>query len=176
MDHLAISVCLLVFAKRLAAGGLAVAGGYLALLLAFSFLGREETLRKGDRKYFCEIDCHLAYSLQEASQTKALGVPPHLVAAQGVFHVATVKTWFDEKTIASFRGERAADSESARGLRRGRVRQALRAFARRPEGRGRGSRPPTPECMRRAKMPGPIENVDQKTRSEGSLALFYSCN
>jgi hypothetical protein len=103
-----------VFAKRLAAGGLAVAGGYLALLLAFSFLGREETLRKGDRKYYCEIDCHLAYSLQEAPQTKALGVPPHLVAAQGVFHVATVKTWFDEKTIASFRGEWAADSESAR--------------------------------------------------------------
>ena len=91
-------------ARRLALAGLAGAGAYLGVLLAVSFTSREETLAKGDRKYFCEIDCHLAYSLEEVSETSALGVPPQLVPAGGVFHVATVKTWFDPRTIAPFRG------------------------------------------------------------------------
>lgn len=91
-------------ARGLAAAGLAGAGAYLGLLLVFSFTSREETLAKGDRKYFCEIDCHLAYSLEDVSRTRVLGVPPHLVSAAGVYHVATVRTWFDPKTIASFRG------------------------------------------------------------------------
>jgi hypothetical protein len=91
-------------ARWLAAAGLAGAGAYLGLLLVFSFTSREETLAKGDLKYFCEIDCHLAYSLEEVSRTKVLGVPPQPVSAGGVFHVATVKTWFDPRTIASFRG------------------------------------------------------------------------
>ena len=91
-------------ARGLAAAGLAGAGAYLGLLLVFSFTSREETLAKGDRKYFCEIDCHLAYSLEDVSRTKVLGVAPHLVSAAGVYHVATVRTWFDPNTIASFRG------------------------------------------------------------------------
>jgi hypothetical protein len=86
-------------AKRLAAAALTGGAAYLAALLFFSFTSREETLRKGDRKYFCEIDCHLAYSLEEATRTRVLGVPP-----QGSFLVVTVKTWFDPSTIASFRG------------------------------------------------------------------------
>ena len=91
-------------ARRLASAGLAGAGAYFGLLLVVSFTSREETLAKGDRKSFCEIDCHLAYSLEDISRTKVLGVPPQLVAAGGVFHVVTVKTWFDPGTIAPFRG------------------------------------------------------------------------
>jgi hypothetical protein len=91
-------------ARALVAAGLAGTGAYLGLLLVFSFTSREETLAKGDRKYFCEIDCHLAYSLEDVSRTKVLGVPPHLASASGVYHVATVKTWFDPETIASLRG------------------------------------------------------------------------
>jgi hypothetical protein len=91
-------------ARWLAAAEFAGAGAYFGLLLIFSFTSREETLAKGDRKYFCEIDCHLAYSLEDVSRTKVLGVPPHLTSAVGVFHLATVKTWFDPNTIASFRG------------------------------------------------------------------------
>lgn len=91
-------------AKRLARAALAGATAYLGVLLFFSFTSREENLRKGDRKYFCEIDCHLAYSLEEASRTKVLGVPPQTAAARGSFFVVTVKTWFDPTTIASFRG------------------------------------------------------------------------
>ena len=93
-----------VLAKRLVAAGAAGGAAYLAALLFFSFTSREENLRKGDRKYFCEIDCHLAYSLEEASRTKVLGIPPQTAAARGAFFVVTVRTWFDPNTIASFRG------------------------------------------------------------------------
>ena len=91
-------------ARRLVAAALTGGAAYLAALLFFSFTSREENLRKGDRKYFCEIDCHLAYSLEEASRTKVLGVPPQTAAARGSFLVVTVRTWFDPGTIASFRG------------------------------------------------------------------------
>ena len=93
-----------VLAKRLVAAALAGGTAYLAALLFFSFSSREENLRKGDRKYFCEIDCHLAYSLEEASRTKVLGTPPQTTAAGGSFFVVTLKTWFDPTTIASLRG------------------------------------------------------------------------
>jgi hypothetical protein len=93
-----------VLAKWLVAATLAGGSAYLGALLLFSFTSREENLRKGDLKYFCEIDCHLAYSLEEASRTKVLGIPPHTAAAGGSFSVVTVKTWFDPRTIASFRG------------------------------------------------------------------------
>jgi hypothetical protein len=93
-----------VLAKWLAGAALAGAGAYLGALLLFSLTSREETLRKGDLKYFCEIDCHLAYSLEEASRTKVLGIPPRTAAAGGSFYVVVVKTWFDPRTIASFRG------------------------------------------------------------------------
>lgn len=93
-----------VLAKWLVVAAVAGAGAYLGTLLLFSFTSREENLRKGDLKYFCEIDCHLAYSLEEASRTRVLGIPPQTAAAGGFFYVVAVKTWFDPRTIASFRG------------------------------------------------------------------------
>jgi hypothetical protein len=90
----------LVLDKRRLARGLSLAslgGGilYLAVLLAVSLASREQVLRKGDRKYFCEIDCHLAYSLQEVT-TKPV--------ANATRYVVSIRTWFDPNTIASFRG------------------------------------------------------------------------
>lgn len=93
-----------VLAKWLAGAAVAGAGAYLGALLLFSFTSREKNLRKGDLKYFCEIDCHLAYSLEEASRTRAPGKPPQSPATGGSFYVVKVKTWFDPRTIASFRG------------------------------------------------------------------------
>lgn len=83
-------------AARIAASGVAVPVVYLSVLLSFSLSSREGVLHKGDRKYFCEIDCHLAYSLEETAQAAG----PH--GSRTV--AATIRTWFDEKTIASFRG------------------------------------------------------------------------
>jgi hypothetical protein len=74
-------------------GGAALAAGvvYGVLLLAASLLSRERTLAAGERKYFCEMDCHLAYSVESAS------------SAEGSVRIA-IRTWFDPSTIASFRG------------------------------------------------------------------------
>lgn len=79
-------------ARILGAGALVVGVGYGVLLLVASLLSRELTLAAGERKYFCEMDCHLAYSVEAASSPEAS------------VRVVTLKTWFDPSTIASFRG------------------------------------------------------------------------
>lgn len=77
---------------KLAAGTVGVvATGYLGLLLFLSLSTPEKVLAPGQLKYFCEMDCHLAYTVtgvrREADRT-----------------VVTVKVWFDEKTIGPRRG------------------------------------------------------------------------
>jgi hypothetical protein len=91
-------------ARWIGAGGLTLALGYSALLLGCSLLSRERTLAPGGKKYFCEMDCHLAYSVSRTAAARALGRPPLLTGASGSYCVVTVRTWFDETTIASFRG------------------------------------------------------------------------
>src|SRR5215470_16619692 len=82
---------------RLARGifgtGLAVAAGYGVLLLGVALQSRERTLSPGEKKYFCEIDCHLAYSIAGVES-----------AGPGTLAV-TVTTWFDPSTTAPFRGD-----------------------------------------------------------------------
>src|SRR5260221_14270859 len=58
----------------------------------------------GRWKYFCEIDCHIAYSLIGAQTTDALGPELQQITAQGKFVVLRVKTWFDEPTISAHCG------------------------------------------------------------------------
>lgn len=87
-------------AKWLALAGLAGGLGYLAVLLAFSLRSEDKVLKLKDRKYFCEIDCHLAYSIENVWTAKALGSG----RAATTYSLVTVKTWFDPNTIASFRG------------------------------------------------------------------------
>jgi len=72
-----------------------LAVGYVVAVLAFSFAGHDKVLARGEEKYFCEIDCHLAYSVVGTRQVKT---------AQGVFTVVTIKTRFDETTISPHRG------------------------------------------------------------------------
>jgi hypothetical protein len=83
---------------------LIVAGLYLGAILAFSLAGREKVLARGEEKHFCEIDCHLAYSVADVRQTKTLGTAPNQSTAQGVYTIVTIKTRFDETTIAPWRG------------------------------------------------------------------------
>ncbi len=77
---------------------------YLGLMLLMSFASSERVLARGQKKHFCEIDCHLAYSIVDVRQTKTLGNPPNQFSAAGFFHVIKIKTRFDENTIGRDRG------------------------------------------------------------------------
>ena len=84
---------------------LVVAGAYLGAILVVSLASHEKVLARGEEKHFCEIDCHLAYSIANTRQSKALGNSPNQTTAQGTYTVVTVKTRFDETTISPRRGD-----------------------------------------------------------------------
>jgi hypothetical protein len=81
-----------------------VAAIYLGLILMFSFTSTETVLARGQEKHFCEIDCHLAYSIVDVTQSKSLGNAPNQANAVNTFYAITVKTRFDEETISPTRG------------------------------------------------------------------------
>jgi len=94
---LGASVCLAMrrfgLARWLGGGALAVAVVYAVLLVGAALVSRERTLAPGEKKYFCEIDCHIAYDVASTA------------APDAATRAVTVRTWFDESTIASFRGD-----------------------------------------------------------------------
>jgi len=75
--------------------------GYGLLLAAFSFTSYDRTVARGDQKFFCALDCHIAYSVQNVELRKTIGD----ATAQGEFYVVTLRTHFDERTIAPWRGD-----------------------------------------------------------------------
>jgi len=78
---------------------------YCALLFGFSAGSHETVLAHGQEKYFCEIDCHLAYSVVD-------------VKAQPDGHeVITLRTRFDETTTSPDRPKDAPLTPSAREIR-----------------------------------------------------------
>ncbi|MBA3515955.1 MAG: hypothetical protein H0T77_16465 [Pyrinomonadaceae bacterium] len=81
-----------------------VAAIYVGFLLLFSFTSSERVLARGQEKHFCEIDCHLAYSILDVQQTKTLGNGPNQSTAAGQYNIVTIKTRFDENTVSSTRG------------------------------------------------------------------------
>lgn len=81
-----------------------IAGVYLAAILIFSFASQEKVLARGAEKHFCEIDCHLAYSIVNTSQSKTAGNASNQSTARGMYTIVTLKTRFDETTISSSRG------------------------------------------------------------------------
>ncbi|HEX8748956.1 MAG TPA: hypothetical protein VF717_17405 [Pyrinomonadaceae bacterium] len=109
---------------------------YLGLMLAFSLMSRERRLSRGEEKYFCEIDCHLAYSLVDVMRTKTVGVPSDQATAKGIFYVVTVRTRFDEQTTGATRGDapltpnsRVLTVEDAQGIGYAPSLEGMRALA-----------------------------------------------
>jgi hypothetical protein len=116
-------------AGRVAAAGAGVAGAYLAALAGFSLASGAREVDPGNAKYFCEVDCHLAYSVVDAQQAASLGG----TRAEGAFQVVTLRVWFDPATTSAGRGaaplapdprlarlvgqDGASYAPSARGLR-----------------------------------------------------------
>ena len=96
---------------------------YGGTLLAHSFTSSDRLLEPGQLKYFCEIDCHLATSVESVREAASLPGPP-AVAAKGRFLIVTVKTWFDPNTISPHRGNgelypnpRTIELEDSAGVR-----------------------------------------------------------
>jgi hypothetical protein len=92
-------------ARWIARSAAMVAGGYAAALVGFSAASRPRELRLGDEKYFCEIDCHLAYSVVS---TETLPAVPDASAdgrsAPVAREVVRLRVWFDPSTISPHRG------------------------------------------------------------------------
>jgi len=82
----------------LLAGGLAAA--YLAVLFVAGAASREQVLPAGSEKYFCELDCHLAYRVEQVA-------PVRTAEGGGTTWVVRVRTRFDERTISSRRSREA---------------------------------------------------------------------
>ena len=98
------------FARRAAIALGVGAVVYFGFLLGFSAAGRSNTLARGQEKYFCEIDCHLAYSIVDV-KTRSLG------DSQEKEHVVTLRTRFDETTTSPHRPKGATLTPSPREVR-----------------------------------------------------------
>ena len=85
--------------------GVALVLGYSGVLFAASLKSWERTLGPGEWKYFCEIDCHLAYAVKGVDATTTLGPPLDPLKANNRFRVVRLKTWFDPDTISPHRGD-----------------------------------------------------------------------
>lgn len=96
------------WAKRTVALLACGCGIYLMLLFGFSLGSHDITLARGEEKYFCEIDCHLAYSVADAKWLQD--------GEQGSLGV-TLKTRFDPNTISSHRPKDAPLTPSLREVK-----------------------------------------------------------
>src|SRR5205814_8157158 len=63
-----------------------------------------KTLPEGRWKYFCEPDCHIAYSVASVRTAAMLGKETNQIQANGKFVVVRLKSWFDENSISKHRG------------------------------------------------------------------------
>lgn len=88
------------WAIRALAGIPVLFGLYLVTLIGFSLDSRELVLARGQEKVFCELDCHLAYSVQDVRRAPVLGDSLTGTRARGTFWVVDLRTRFDRDTIS----------------------------------------------------------------------------
>ena len=81
---------------------------YFGLLLGFSAGSHSEILARGQEKYFCEIDCHLAYAIVDVKAQPE---------AESTRYVVALRTRFDETTISAQRPKDAPLTPSPREVR-----------------------------------------------------------
>jgi hypothetical protein len=104
---------------------------YALVLAAVSLTSHQVVLPPGNWKYFCEIDCHIAYSVAGVQTAAALGPELQQTSAHGKFVVVRLKTWFDEHSISPHRGDAPLVSGERQVLL---VDDAGRIYAPSPEG------------------------------------------
>lgn len=105
---LAITVTLVLGKRRLARWAavavVVVAGVYGAALLIASLTSHARALGAGERKYFCEVDCHEAYAVTGVTTAPSLGPRSNPTSASGTFYIVKIRVWFDPSTIGPHRG------------------------------------------------------------------------
>jgi hypothetical protein len=78
---------------------------YFTVMIAASLSSHDRILAAGEQKYFCEVDCHLAYSVIDVMRTKTVETAAGARAARGAFYVVKLRVWFDEQTVSPSRGD-----------------------------------------------------------------------
>jgi len=73
-------------------------------LLGTGVFSSNKSLPEGRWKYFCEPDCHIAYSVVSVRTAAMLGTETGQSQANGEFVVVRLKSWFDENSISKHRG------------------------------------------------------------------------
>ena len=96
-----------VLSVRLGLAAIIWLAGYTLLLVGAGLASHEVTLGSGTEKYFCEMDCHLAYRVTGLASASEIGSAASPSRASGVFQLVTLQTRFDETTIAPWRPRQA---------------------------------------------------------------------
>ena len=78
--------------------------GYATILFGLSFVSHDTEIAQGAWKYFCEIDCHIAYAIGGMQLSKSAGPEVQPISANGRFAIVQLRTWFDPSTISPRRG------------------------------------------------------------------------
>lgn len=78
---------------------------YVLVLCGVSLVSSKKVLPPGGWKYFCELDCHIGYSVSGVATTAAIGPDLQPTPAQGQFVIVRLKMWFDPRTISPRRGD-----------------------------------------------------------------------
>jgi hypothetical protein len=86
-------------------GGGIVLVTYSVAWLGISLFSSDVDLAMGTKKYFCEVDCHLAYQVAAVSTGKAVGGEFDQIVSRGDFVMVELRTWFDPSTISATRGD-----------------------------------------------------------------------
>ncbi|PWT85023.1 MAG: hypothetical protein C5B56_14700, partial [Proteobacteria bacterium] len=83
MSCLAVTLLALVYAavrkapaiaKLASVGAVSIVSVYAVLLFGAAAVSPDRTLSPGAWKYFCEVDCHIAYSVQDVRSMARLGI------------------------------------------------------------------------------------------------------
>ena len=86
------------------AAGAIVLFGYASILIGLSLASRDNDIAQGAWKYFCELDCHIAYAVGGTQLTNSVGAEMQPVSTKGRFAIVQLRTWFDPMTISPHRG------------------------------------------------------------------------
>jgi hypothetical protein len=103
---------------RVVLGG-AIAAGFVYLLTLFglSAASRDQVAAFGDEKYFCEVDCHLAYSVVGVQSARSIGKGAVQSSPKGVYRIVTLRVRFDEETISRHRPRDLSLMPNSRSVR-----------------------------------------------------------